>query len=207
MKNLSSLVKTLPEDLVDLIISLAFDKRGYIIRRYKKWKKRQYGPFNRLMLELHHYYNASAYYYRPNDKNYSSGIWLGKKKPDLSIIKNGGFYGKYNNLFNYMKKYGQIMWPWREFKHKYPVACKMVEAKNENKLSKKKMAKLIELILLKFEWNQRLEYYIQPCPLFKKAKLSIKPPPYYIDYHFNNIPPKKCIYPDNFKKSHNYLFG
>lgn len=77
----------------------------------------------------------------------------------------------------------------------------------KKKLSKKDMAKLAELILLKFEWNGRLEHYIQPSPLFNKAKLSIKPAPYHIDYHFNNISPKKSIYPDNFKKCHNLLFG
>lgn len=71
------------------------------------------------------------------------------------------------------------MWTWREFKHKYPLAGKLVEAKNEKKLSGD-MAKLAELILLKFEWNGRLQYYIQPCPLFNKAKLSIKPKPYNI---------------------------
>ena len=65
------------------------------------------------------------------------------------------------------------------------------------------MAKLVELILLKFKWNEKLENYIQPSPLFNKAKLSIKPS----SYHFNNISPKKCIYSDNFKKSHNFLFG
>jgi hypothetical protein len=207
MKNLSTLLLTLPEELVNLIILLAFDRRGYKIRRYTIWKKRQYGPFNRVMLELNHYFNASLYYYRPNSNIYSSGTWLGRKKPDLSIIKNGGFYGKHENFFNYMKKFGQQMWPWREFKHTYPLAGKFVEAKNEKKLSKKDMAKLAELILLKFEWNGRLEHYIQPCPIFNKAKLSIKPAPYHIDYHFNNISPKKCIYPDNFKKCHNFLFG
>lgn len=61
MKNLSTLLLTLPEELVNLIILLAFDRRGYKIRRYTIWKKRQYGPFNRVMLELNHYFNASLY--------------------------------------------------------------------------------------------------------------------------------------------------
>ena len=33
-----------------------------------------------------------------------------------------------------MKKFGQQMWPWREFKHTYPLAGKFVEAKNEKKV-------------------------------------------------------------------------